>query len=205
MLTLFACAVGLLTFAIGTWVLGAWLRRHRWLSDAEKPSRIVHFLFFAGVVLPPLAVALHPGFPHVDALVGVKPLPWRPAFLVLGIALAMPGSYLLGVTHDLLRALGSGANAFRLTKPVVSQGIYERTRNPMSLGFYLLAAATGFLSGSTVVTLGALLGVIPAHVFFLQYFEELELELRLGEPYVQYKKSVPFLIPSLGARRRTLA
>jgi protein-S-isoprenylcysteine O-methyltransferase Ste14 len=200
LLTLFACAIGLLTFAFGTWVLGAWLRRHRWVSDAEKASRIMHFPFFAGVVIPPLAVALHPGFRHVDPLVGVRSLPWRPVPLVLGVALAIPGFYFLGVTNKLLRALGSGANAFRLTKQVVAQGIHARTRNPMSLGFYLLAASTGFLSGSTVVTLGALFGVIPAHVFFLKYFEELELELRLGEPYVEYKKRVPFLIPSFIVR-----
>jgi len=65
----------------------------------------------------------------------------------------------------------------------------------MSLGFYLLALALGFMSGSTSVTLYSLLGLIPAHIFFLKYFEELELKLRFGESYLQYKENVPFLIP----------
>jgi hypothetical protein len=37
---------------------------------------------------------------------------------------------------------------------------------------------------------------IPAHIFFLKYFEELELELRFGESYLQYKKDIPLLIPN---------
>jgi len=91
--------------------------------------------------------------------------------------------------------LGSGANAFRLTKHIVEADIYKYTRNPMSLGYYLFLLSVGFMSGSTLLTLGVLLGLIPAHVFFLKFFEELELELRFGESYLEYKKSTPFLIP----------
>ena len=66
----------------------------------------------------------------------------------------------------------------------------------MSLGFYLFSLAVGLSSGSTFITLVVLLGWIPAHVFFLKFFEELELELRFGESYLEYKKSIPFLIPN---------
>jgi hypothetical protein len=34
-----------------------------------------------------------------------------------------------------------------------------------------------------VLTLGVLFGLVPAHIFFLKYFEELEIELRFGESY----------------------
>jgi protein-S-isoprenylcysteine O-methyltransferase Ste14 len=47
------------------------------------------------------------------------------------------------------------------------------------------------------MTLGAVLIVIPVHVFYLKYFEERELELRLGESYGEYKRRVPFLLPKL--------
>jgi protein-S-isoprenylcysteine O-methyltransferase Ste14 len=36
---------------------------------------------------------------------------------------------------------------------------------------------------------------IPVHVFYLKYFEEYELELRLGQEYLEYKRRVPFLLP----------
>ena len=61
---------------------------------------------------------------------------------------------------------------------------------------YLSYIPLGFVFGSTFLTLIVALGVIPSHIFFLKYFEELELELRFGESYLEYKKTVPFLIPS---------
>ncbi len=195
MFILYLILIGLLFFVFGAWTLGAWLRSHASRSNAEKTSRIMHFLFFASLNAPLIFSLFYPGVIHLDELLGLRPLPWKPVFLVLGILLAIPGFYFMAITNKLLRALGSGANAFRLTKRIVAQDIYQRTRNPMSLGFYLLALALGFMSGSTSVTLYSLLGLIPAHIFFLKYFEELELKLRFGESYLQYKENVPFLIP----------
>jgi len=195
MFTLYLFLIGVLSFAVGTGILGVWLRRHPSKINAEKTSRIMHFLFFAGLVTPSIIGLFYPGLTHFDELIGLRSLPWKPVFLALGILLAVPGSYFMVITNKLLRALGSGANAFRLTKKIVAEDIYKRTRNPMSLGFYLLTLAVAFVSGSTFVTLAALLGLIPSHIFFLKYFEELELELRFGESYLEYKKNVPFLIP----------
>jgi protein-S-isoprenylcysteine O-methyltransferase Ste14 len=137
----------------------------------------------------------YPGLTHLDELVGLKSLPLKPVFLIAGIVIAIPGLYLLGITNKSLRILGSGANAFRLTKQVVDKDIYKYARNPMSLGYYLFALSIGFISGSTLLTLAVLLGLIPAHIFFLKYFEEFELEIRLGESYKKYKQKTPFLIP----------
>lgn len=195
MFTIYLTLLGLFFFSIGTVILGTWLRKNRTKDGAEKSSRIMHFLFFAGMVAPPIIGVFYPGLTHFDELAGLKSLPWKPFFLVLGIVLAIPGLYLLGITNKLLRALGNGVNAFRLTKQIVADDIYKRTRNPMSLGFYLFALALGFGSGSTFILLAVSLGLIPVHIFFLKYFEELELELRFGESYLEYKQSVPFLIP----------
>ena len=195
MFTVYLFLIGVLSFAVGTGILGVWLRRHPSKINAEKTSRIMHFLFFAGLVTPSIIGLFYPGLTHFDELIGLMSLPWKPVFLALGILLAVPGSYFMVITNKLLRALGSGANAFRLTKKIVAEDIYKRTRNPMSLGFYLLTLAVAFVSGSTFVTLAALLGLLPSHIFFLKYFEELELELRFGESYLEYKKNVPFLIP----------
>ena len=78
--------------------------------------------------------------------------------------------------------------------------IYKYTRNPMSLGYYLFSLGVGLISGSTLLTLYVLLGLVPAHMFFLRFFEELELELRLGESYKEYKQKTAFLIPSSWAK-----
>jgi protein-S-isoprenylcysteine O-methyltransferase Ste14 len=195
MFTLYLILIGLLFFAVGVGVLGRWLRRHPSKDNAERSSRVMHFLFFAGMGVPLITGVFYPGLTYFDELAGLNPLPWRTFFLILGVILAIPGLYFLAITNKLLRALGSGANAFRLTKRIVAEDVYKHTRNPMSLGFYLWTLAVGLASGSTFITLTVLLGFIPAHIFFLKFFEELELELRFGESYLEYKKEVPFLIP----------
>jgi len=199
MVVLYLGLLGLLAFIMGVVILGLWLRRHPSKVNAEKSSRIVHFLFFAGLGTPILISIFYPGLTHLDELIGLDPLPLKPFFLIIGIILAIPGLYFLGISNKSLRALGSGANAFRLTKRIVEKDIYKYTRNPMSLGYYLFALGIGLISGSTLLTLYVLLGIIPAHLFFLKFFEELELELRFGESYKQYKQKVPFMIPKIPA------
>ena len=196
MMVLFLALVGLITFTLGAGILGVWLRKNPSKTNAEKSSRIMHFLFFAGLGAPVFVSLFYPGITYLDPLVGLVPLPWKSVFLVAGIILILPGLYFFTVSNKLLRALGSGANAFRLTKQIVETDIYKYTRNPMSLGYYLGALGLGFISGSTLFTLYVLLGIIPAHLFFLKFFEEFELELRLGESYKAYKQKTSFLIPT---------
>lgn len=197
MFTIYLVLIGIAAFFIAALVLGIWLRAHRSKENAERSSRVMHFFFFAGEIAPPLVAIFYPGLTRFDALLGLPSLPFKPFTLALGIVLAIPGLYFMGITNKLLRALGSGTNAFILTKRIVDDDIYKRTRNPMSLGFYLCALALAFASSSTFVLVSASLGLIPAHIFFLKFFEELELELRFGESYLEYKKIVPFLIPRL--------
>lgn len=195
MVAIYLGALGLAAFVIGTVGLGLWLRANPSKDNAERASRIMHFLFFAGLGAPFLVAAIIPGLTRLDRLVGLAPLPWRPALFVAGALLAAPGLYLLGGSNRLLRALGSGANAFRLTMHVVERDMYRRTRNPMSLGYYMAALGLSLMLGSTLLTLYVLLGIVPAHLLFLKFFEERELELRFGEAYRQYREEVPFLIP----------
>lgn len=195
MIVIYLGLFGLLAFTTGVGVLGVWLRKFPSKSNAEKSSRIIHFLFFAGLGIPIVISLFYPGITNLDQLVGLESLPWRSVFLVVGIVLGVPGAYFFVVSNKLLRVLGSGANAFRLTKHIVEADIYNYTRNPMSLGYYLGALGLAFISGSTLLTLYVLLGIIPAHLFFLKFFEEFELELRLGESYKLYKQKTSFLIP----------
>lgn len=199
MIVLYLGLIGILAFAVGAGGLGVWLRRHPSKSNAEKSSRIMHFLFFAGLSPPFLIAIFYPGLTHLDELIGWEPLSMQTFFLAVGIVLVIPGLYLLGITNRLLRSLGSGANAFHLTEKIVGTDIYKRTRNPMSLGYYLFALGIAFIVGSRLLTLAVLLGLIPAHLFFLKFFEEYELELRFGDSYRQYQQEVPFLIPKRSA------
>ena len=195
MIALYLGLVGLVVFILGTVILGLRLRRFPTRENGEKLSRMIHFLFFTCLGTPFVVAFFYPGLLHLDALVSLNPLPAPTFFLIAGILLGIPGLYLMGVSNMSLRAQGSGANAFRLTQRVVEKDIYSRTRNPMSLGYYLIGLSLGFLFGSTLLTLYVVLGIIPAHLLCLKFFEERELELRFGETYQQYCKKVPFLFP----------
>lgn len=197
MIAIYLGLFGLIVFLAGLGISGAWLRKHPSKENAEKSSRVMHFLFFACLGVPIVVAFFSPGLRHLDRLVGLPPLPFQPLFLAVGILLALPGLYLMGTSNLSLRALGSGANAFRLTRRIVAADIYQHTRNPMSLGYYLIGLSIAFLSGSMLITLYVVLGIIPAHLFFLKFFEELELDLRFGEPYQRYKSGVPFLFPRM--------
>ena len=197
MIALYLGFLGLFAFLIGVCTLGVRLKRRPSKENAEKSSRIMHFLFFAGLGVPFVVAFFFPGLNHLDSLVSLNPLPFQPLFLVVGILIALPGLYLMGASNISLRVLGSGANAFRLTRRIVANDIYQYTRNPMSLGYYLIGLSLAFLSGSTLLTLYVLFGIIPAHLFFLKFFEELELELRFDESYKLYKQDVPFLFPRI--------
>lgn len=191
--------VGLGIFTAGVVIFGFLLRRNPTRPYAERYSRMMHFLFFACLGTPFLIALLTPGLNHLDELVGLNPLPWQPFLLILGILLAIPGLYFMAASNVSLRRLGSGANAFRLTQRIVEMDVYRYTRNPMSLGYYLIAISIGLISGSSLMTLYSLFGIIPAHLFFLKFFEELELALRFGDSYQQYRQKVPFLFPRASA------
>jgi protein-S-isoprenylcysteine O-methyltransferase Ste14 len=195
MVTIFLQMSGWLAFLAGTITLGAWLRSHPDKKNAENTSRILHLLFWIGVVPAAGLGVLYPGLTGFDRELGLSPLPRHPLTLTAGAWGLLMGTYLFIVSNIELGLSGDGAAAFLLTKRLVAANLYNRTRNPMSLGFYLGAVGFGLVVGSTYMTLGALLVVIPVHVFYLKYFEEYELELRLGQTYVKYKRSVPFLLP----------
>lgn len=183
-------------FAIAAIVGGIWLRLSPSREHAESSSRIMHLLFFVCLNLMPVLLFISPGISRLDAAVGVDPLSPRYPLAIIGVVLTTPGLYLLVVTNKLLRARGEGANAFRLTRLVVAADVYETTRNPMSLGFYLWTLGVAFVTGSTAFTALIALGVIPSHLLFLKWFEERELPLRLGPGYEAYKRRTPFLLPN---------
>ncbi len=202
MLTIVLQMLGWLAFLTVTIALGAWLRGHPSKRNAEITSRILHFVFWLGIVPAAGLGFVYPGLTHFDRELGLSSLPRHWIVITVGALGLLIGTYLVVVSTVALLLWGKGANAFWLTKRLVVGNIYERLRNPMSLGLYLWSVGIGLLVGSTYMTLGALLVVIPVHVFYLKYFEEYELALRMGQSYLEYKQRVPFLLPGWFSRQR---
>lgn len=195
MKTILVQAIGVIVFAVGTVILGRRIRRVGDKAEAQRASRISHLLFWGCLLGPGLVGVFFPGLRQYDQLLGFPSLPLTPVAFALGFLLMVPGIGLMIWSNRALFRIGRGSAAFFLTEEVVLRGIYLRTRNPMSLGFYLACVGVGLLAGSLAVTLGSLLVIVPVHLFNLKYFEERELELRFGEEYLDYRSRTPFLIP----------
>lgn len=193
-------ALGAVTFLVGSAWLGVWIRRASEKSIAEKASRISHLPYWSCLVLPGLVGFFYPGLTRYDQILGVPSLPLPGLAFVVGLVLLSVGLGFLVSSNQALIKLGRGTAAFLLTRQVVSERVYHWVRNPMSLGYYLACVGIGLIAGSTVLTLGTLLVIVPIHIFNLRYFEERELELRYGQSYLDYKRRVPFLFQGPSGR-----
>ena len=84
---------------------------------------------------------------------------------------------------------------------LVTIGPYAYVRNPMLTGVFILLFALGILFQS----ISLLFIFTPLFILFnvleLKTIEEPELERRLGEEYLEYKKKVPMFIPWLKMRQ----
>jgi len=194
-------AVGAVVFLAGSIWLGEVTRRRGSGRFAENASRVSHLLFWVALVLPGVVGLFRPGLGAYDELLGMPSLPAHPVWTAVGALLLCLGLVLMAMSNRFLMKMGRGAAAFLLTERLVGEGIYGRTRNPMSLGFYAACLGIGVMARSLAVTLGVLLIVVPIHIINLKYFEERELELRYGQSYLDYKRRVPFLIPRFRSGR----
>jgi protein-S-isoprenylcysteine O-methyltransferase Ste14 len=78
---------------------------------------------------------------------------------------------------------------------VMADGPYRYVRNPLYLGVWCMVAALAFIMPPS----GALFTMVMLTVFLLRliFGEEAFLTAQIGEPYLNYLRSVPRLIPRL--------
>jgi protein-S-isoprenylcysteine O-methyltransferase Ste14 len=117
-----------------------------------------------------------------------------PVVIVVGALLAAAGAALRvwGTAY-----LGTGTvNSLEMKAgAVVADGPYRYVRNPLYLGLWFMVAAMGFIMPVT----GALFAVVLISVFLMRLIlaEEAFLSARIGEPYAEYVRAVPRLLPRL--------
>ena len=119
---------------------------------------------------------------------------------VIGLLLIVLGWLFANWTVRVQFLLGKGTPIpLMATQKLIIKGPYTYCRNPMTLGtaiFYLGVAI--WLGSISAIGLGL---IYPAGILiYIKLIEERELEERFGSEYLKYKKSTPFLIPSLGKK-----
>lgn len=102
-------------------------------------------------------------------------------FLITGIVLGLWTSLIF---------FTSGGTPVPLNPPakLITTGPYARSRNPMHTGVFLIMVASGIYFGSLLSVLVFTPLYILIDTIIIKYIEEPELEKRLGEEYLQYKK-----------------
>ena len=97
------------------------------------------------------------------------------------------------------RGLGTPLSGLPPAKLLVDAP-YSYCRNPMALGgiiFYFgICVFIGSWKAFYIVT-----GVAALILSYIKFLEERELESRFGQPYIEYKRQMPFLIPRIFGKR----
>jgi protein-S-isoprenylcysteine O-methyltransferase Ste14 len=101
---------------------------------------------------------------------------------------------LLTVANLALSGLGAPF-AIALSKRIANQWMYCWTRNPMVLSTLAMLLSVGFYLQSLYFLLWVVLLVTPVLTYYLKTYEERELEIRFGAPYLDYKAKTSFLWP----------
>lgn len=78
---------------------------------------------------------------------------------------------------------------------LITTGLFAYIRNPMALGDLLILEGLGFFFGSLSLILFFAPLPVVAYALYIRAVEEPELELRFGQEYLKYKRSVPMFIP----------
>lgn len=119
------------------------------------------------------------------------PLPAKVGLLLMVLSGA---AVLLTVANLALRALGAPF-AIALSRQLATDWLYAYTRNPMVLSLLAFLMSVGLWLRSALFTAWVAAVFMPVMLVFLKVYEERELEIRFGAPYLEYKAKTPTLWP----------
>jgi protein-S-isoprenylcysteine O-methyltransferase Ste14 len=135
---------------------------------------------------------------QVDKLLGLTALFPNPFHIILSLPLLLLALFLIGWSVlYFLRVKGTPV-PFNPPPQLVTTGPYAYTRNPMLTGVFALLFGFGVLFGSVSLLLVFTPLFIYINYWELKSIEEPELEKRLGEEYIEYRKRTPMFFPGLG-------
>ena len=153
-------------------------------------ARTITFIHYALVIIFGSAI-IRAIDSHQDWSVWVLPIP---SVIGLLLVIVTGSATLLSVINLALKGLGAPF-AIALSRKLAADLLYAWTRNPMVLTGLALLVSLGIWFQSTMFILWVLILVTPALLFFVKMFEERELEIRFGAPYLEYKSRTPMLFP----------
>ena len=134
----------------------------------------------------------------IDRLIGITDILPRSLSLVLAALFFLIAPFLIG--WSVLTFFRAKGTPVPLNPPprLVTTGPYAFVRNPMLTGVFALLFGFGTLLGSFSLLVILTPLFILANIWELKAIEEPELIKRLGQDYVEYRKSTPMFFPRFG-------
>ena len=191
-------AIGLLlvVFYPGVWIfwlimhlgIERWRRvgkRAYWIASLGWPLTAIPLIYFRQHLIGPAFEFVYGGAPQLFAMIVVGTITFS-----IALAIAFKANKVISLRTVIgLPELEPGKNP----QPLITTGIYARTRNPVYLVHWLLllssAAITGFASNWAVFLIDC--AVLPLMIGA----EERELLNRYGAEFADYMRRVPRFFP----------
>ncbi|MBW2674674.1 MAG: isoprenylcysteine carboxylmethyltransferase family protein [Deltaproteobacteria bacterium] len=137
-----------------------------------------------------------------DRLLGLPDLLPPSISAVLSIPVIFLGLFLAfwSVLH-FFQVRGGTPVPFNPPPELVTSGPYAHARNPMLSGLFILLFGLGLAFRSVSLSFIFTPLFILVNVMEVKTIEEPELEMRLGQRYLEYKKRTPMFFPWRGSER----
>jgi protein-S-isoprenylcysteine O-methyltransferase Ste14 len=135
---------------------------------------------------------------YLDRIYGNPAFIRAPLNYIFCMPLLIAGIVLMVWTSMIFLASGGTPVPVNPPQRLITTGPYAYSRNPMHTGLFLIMFASGIYFGSLLSVLVFTPIYILMDTLIFKYIEEPELEKRLGEKYVEYKKRTPMFFPRVG-------
>ncbi|MBU2513690.1 isoprenylcysteine carboxylmethyltransferase family protein [bacterium] len=131
----------------------------------------------------------------IDSLLGLSDFLPVPVNYLISVPLLVVGlSLVFWSVVNFLKVKGTPV-PFNPPPELVASGPYRYARNPMLGGLFTVMFGIGVLCQSISLVFFFTPLFILINVVELKLIEEPELEMRLGKPYIDYRKKTPMFFP----------
>lgn len=170
----------------------------KWSLKEHSFTKRIIALLPAGVlfiiILPYLFLVI---CPSIDEQLGLDRIQPGTATFIVGGVITVCGFALAFWSISIQLDQGRGTPLPMMpTQELIITGPFRYCRNPMALGTIL--AYLGMTIGATTAAGIALVLLLSSLLLlYIKKVEEKELAERFGQSYLEYKKSVPFIVPRI--------
>jgi protein-S-isoprenylcysteine O-methyltransferase Ste14 len=163
----------------------------------KREFYLMIFTWYIFILIPFTVLLIFIGI-KMDSLLGLPKFIPKPYNLLFFIFFMLIGLIIVlwSYSYLVLEGLGSPSPYFGQTKKLVKVGPYSIVRHPSVIGKLFGVISLGFLFQSFFFTFIIVPVLLAGSLIDKKFREEKQLEKVWGKEYIEYKNSVPMIIPN---------